>query len=99
MPPTSLAQRNLLRHVTWGLPAGQDIAAAIGAPAVAAADLGELAGYSLGLETKPHGVGTRRFSSSVQFWTTVSCRRVDDVSRRTLTGANALHFYTCVRYM
>ena len=31
-PPTSLAQRNLLRHLTWGIPAGQRIAQTIGAP-------------------------------------------------------------------
>jgi hypothetical protein len=29
--PVSLAQRNLLRHLTWSLPSGQDIARAIGA--------------------------------------------------------------------
>jgi Animal haem peroxidase len=41
-PPTSLAQRNLLRHLTWELPSGQAIAAAIGAPVLSAADLAEL---------------------------------------------------------
>jgi hypothetical protein len=51
MPPTSLAQRNLLRHVTWELPSGQEIARAMGEPALAAADLAELAGYGLGLES------------------------------------------------
>lgn len=50
MPPTSLAQRNLLRHVTWGLPSGQEVAAAMGEAQLAAADLSELAAYSLGLE-------------------------------------------------
>ena len=29
-PPTSLPQRNLLRHLTWSLPSGQDIARAMG---------------------------------------------------------------------
>ena len=29
-PPTVLAQRNLLRHVTWGIPSGQAIAQAMG---------------------------------------------------------------------
>jgi len=41
-PPTSLAQRNLLRHLTWRLPSGQAIAAAIGAPILQASDLAEL---------------------------------------------------------
>ena len=49
-PPTSLAQRNLLRHITWGLPSGQEIARELGAPALSAGDLDELAGYGLGLE-------------------------------------------------
>jgi hypothetical protein len=51
MPPTSLAQRNLLRHVTWELPSGQEIAREIGAPALSVGDLDELKGYGLGLET------------------------------------------------
>jgi hypothetical protein len=42
-PPTSLAQRNLLRHLTWRVPSGQAIAAAIGAPVLSTADLAELA--------------------------------------------------------
>jgi hypothetical protein len=50
-PPTSLAQRNLLRHVTWELPSGQAVARAMGAPPLAAGDLSELAVYGLGLET------------------------------------------------
>jgi hypothetical protein len=41
-PPTSLAQRNLLRHLTWRLPSGQSIAAAIGAPALTEHDLADL---------------------------------------------------------
>jgi hypothetical protein len=41
-PPTSLAQRNLLRHLTWQLPSGQAIAAAIGAPVLRESDLAEL---------------------------------------------------------
>ncbi len=48
--PTSLPQRNLLRQVTWQLPSGQRIAQEMGAPALAARDLGELAVYGLGLE-------------------------------------------------
>jgi hypothetical protein len=49
-PPTSLPQRNLLRHVTWQLPSGQSIARTMGVPALAAADLNELNAYELGLE-------------------------------------------------
>jgi hypothetical protein len=49
-PPTSLAQRNLLRHITWGLPSGQAIAAVTGEPVLSPGDLSELAVYGLGLE-------------------------------------------------
>jgi hypothetical protein len=49
-PPTSLPQRNLLRHVTWSLPSGQAIAGAMRVAPLSAADLPELAGYGLGLE-------------------------------------------------
>ena len=41
-PPTSLAQRNLLRHLTWRIPSGQAIAAEMGAPVLSDADLSEL---------------------------------------------------------
>jgi hypothetical protein len=50
-PPTSLPQRNLLRHVTWSQPSGQRIARAMGVTPLAAGDLSELAGYGLGLDT------------------------------------------------
>jgi hypothetical protein len=40
--PTSLPQRNLLRHVTWGIPSGQAIAAELGATALTRRDLDEL---------------------------------------------------------
>jgi hypothetical protein len=40
--PTSLPQRNLLRHVTWLLPSGQSIARAIDVEALSLADLREL---------------------------------------------------------
>jgi hypothetical protein len=43
-PPTSLAQRNLLRHLTWRIPSGQAIAAEIGAPVLTAAELADLHG-------------------------------------------------------
>lgn len=41
-PPTSLAQRNLLRHLTWQLPSGQAIARKMGAPVLSRKDLAEL---------------------------------------------------------
>jgi hypothetical protein len=49
-PPTSLAVRNLLRHVTWSQPSGQAIARAIGAAPLARGDLSELSGYGIGLD-------------------------------------------------
>jgi hypothetical protein len=49
--PISLAQRNLLRHVTWSLPSGQAIARAMGAPVLSSADLQDLRGFGLGLDT------------------------------------------------
>jgi hypothetical protein len=49
-PPTSLPTRNLLRHITWQLPSGQAIAARMGVPQLAAADVDELSSYGIGLE-------------------------------------------------
>jgi Animal haem peroxidase len=43
MPPTSLAERNLLRHLTWLPPSGQAIAERLGVPALRSAQLSELA--------------------------------------------------------
>jgi hypothetical protein len=40
--PISLAQRNLLRHVTWGIPSGQAIAADIRATPLTRTDLADL---------------------------------------------------------
>lgn len=40
--PTALAQRNLLRHLTWELPSGQRIARHMGVPVLAPRDLAEL---------------------------------------------------------
>ncbi len=40
--PTVLPQRNLLRQLTWSLPAGQAVAAAMGVPALTAADLADI---------------------------------------------------------
>ena len=48
--PTSLPQRNLLRHVTWQLPSGQAVAAALGVDALSSADLDELSALNVGLE-------------------------------------------------
>ncbi len=49
--PTSLAQRNLLRHITWQLPSGQAIAQAMGVPSLSVADLGELTALGARLDT------------------------------------------------
>ena len=42
MPPVSLAERNLLRHLTWQMPSGQAIAAAMGGPVLSDAHFTEL---------------------------------------------------------
>ena len=42
--PTVLPQRNLLRQLTWGLPSGQAIAAAMNAPTLSTNDLSDIAG-------------------------------------------------------
>lgn len=48
--PTSLAQRNLLRHITWSMPSGQAIARATGiSPVLQAQDFPELQQYGHGL--------------------------------------------------
>jgi hypothetical protein len=49
-PPTSLSQRNLLRHLTWSLPSGQDIARAMGIQPLAASQLSDLASFGVGFE-------------------------------------------------
>jgi hypothetical protein len=51
--PTVLPQRNLLRQLTWGLPAGQDVAAAMGEDLLSPADLSEIAAVY-----QPFGVRT-----------------------------------------
>ncbi len=50
-PPTSLSQRNLLRHLTWSLPSGQAIARHIGAPLLNPADLADAARISKSFAT------------------------------------------------
>jgi hypothetical protein len=49
VPPTSLATRNLLRHVTWGTPAGQRIAQVMGNPQLV---VQEIAHYGVALENQ-----------------------------------------------
>jgi hypothetical protein len=49
--PTSLAQRNLLRHVTWSVPSGQSVADAMDMPVLSAGDLSELKPLGLNLDT------------------------------------------------
>jgi hypothetical protein len=44
-PPASLAERNLLRHLTWSLPSGQAIAAAMAAPTLSDAHFADLAAF------------------------------------------------------
>jgi hypothetical protein len=46
----ALAQRNLLRHLTWRLPSGQRIARAMGEDALAPADLADLQDLGAGLD-------------------------------------------------
>jgi hypothetical protein len=48
--PQALPQRNLLRQLTWSLPAGQDVANAMGVPQLGGDDLRELRPY--GFEKK-----------------------------------------------
>src|SRR6202035_3640820 len=40
--PTVLPHRNLLRQLTWSLPSGQAVAAAMGVPALTATDLADI---------------------------------------------------------
>jgi Animal haem peroxidase len=42
--PTVLPQRNLLRQLTWSLPSGQSVAAAMGVPSLTTADLADIGG-------------------------------------------------------
>ena len=49
--PTSLPQRNLLRHMTFGLPSGQAIAREMGVPVLSAGDFSDLQGLGVGLES------------------------------------------------
>ena len=48
--PTSLAQRNLLRHITWSLPSGQSIARAMRAPVLSSNDLADVSSLGANLD-------------------------------------------------
>lgn len=48
--PTSLPQRNLLRHMTWSLPSGQSIARAMGIRPLTSSQLRELEQFGAGFE-------------------------------------------------
>jgi hypothetical protein len=48
--PVSLAQRNLLRHITWSLPSGQSIARAMRAPTLSTGDLADVGALGANLD-------------------------------------------------
>lgn len=50
--PTSLPQRNLLRHLTWSIPSGQAIAQAMRAPVLGSTNFRDLARLGVGLERR-----------------------------------------------
>lgn len=50
--PTSLATRNLLRHLTWEIPTGQEVAQDMGAPIMSAADLSSYGQFGANLDTE-----------------------------------------------
>jgi hypothetical protein len=50
-PPTSLMQRNLLRHLTWQLPSGQDVARAMNIAPLPASSFDDLREMSSSLAT------------------------------------------------
>ncbi len=49
--PTSLATRNLLRHITWEIPSGQAVAQQMGTDQLSPGDLSDLAGLGANLDT------------------------------------------------
>ncbi len=51
-PPIELPVRNLLRHITWQIASGQDIARLTGAPVLDASAFPELRGYNVGIDAK-----------------------------------------------
>jgi hypothetical protein len=50
--PTSLPQRNLLRHLTWSMPSGQAIAQAMRAPVLGSTHFRDLARLGVGLDRR-----------------------------------------------
>ena len=48
--PESLAQRNLLRHLTWRMPSGQEIARDMGVDPLSRADAAELSPLGAGFD-------------------------------------------------
>ena len=48
--PTALPQRNLLRHLTWGIPSGQDIAREMGITPLSSSQLRELRQFGQNLD-------------------------------------------------
>jgi hypothetical protein len=48
--PISLPTRNLLRHLTWSVPSGQDVARFLRIPALSSNDLSDLRQFRVGLE-------------------------------------------------
>ena len=49
--PTSLATRNLLRHVTWQIPSGQSVAEALGVDRLDRGDLADIGAFGADLDT------------------------------------------------
>jgi len=49
--PTSLATRNLLRHLTWQIPTGQSVAEAMGVDRLSSADLAVFGDFGANLDT------------------------------------------------
>lgn len=49
--PTSLATRNLLRHITWEIPSGQRVAAEMGVDRLSVADLSDIGQLGASLDT------------------------------------------------
>lgn len=50
--PTSLATRNLLRHITWDIPSGQAVARRMGVDPLASADLADFGQFGSALDTR-----------------------------------------------
>jgi hypothetical protein len=48
--PTSLPQRNLLRHLTWSVPSGQAVAEAMRIPVLSRSQLSDLGKFGVGLD-------------------------------------------------